>query len=303
VIDLPPLPLEEWRPTKDTLHLWVQIVGKVRTAHMPTHNHWWHSTLYVSARGLTTGRIPVGDTSLEIDFDLIDHELHLTTRDAFGGFALNDGLSVGEFYREIMSALEDLDVATTIRPQPSGLDTTTPYPDDFDEHLSYDEDAATRFHRVLAFADTALQEFAGWYSGKSSPVHLFWHSFDLAHSRFWAPAGAGEQEVAFGFWAGDDITPAPTFYSYTSPHPDGLEQHPLRPDAATWFVQPNGATAHLPYEAARASADPHGSVLEFFQSAYRGGASLSGWDVAGMATEWAALGSGQAAQGQRSGDG
>jgi hypothetical protein len=285
-VTLPPLPLDEWRPTKDTLHLWAQIIGKVRLAHTPRRNHSWHVTLEVGVRGLTTGRIPVGDASLEIDLDLIDHEAHLTTRDAVMGFALRDGLSVAEFYREIMDSLDQLGLPTTIKPQPYGVPITTPFPDDV-EHSSYDADAVTRFHDVLTFADTVLQEFAGWYAGKSSPVQMFWHSFDLAHSRFWRNAGGAEQEMAFGFWPGDDITPAPTFYAYAAPEPQGLARQPLRPDTAMWFVQPSGATAHLPYEAVRQAHDPHGAVLDFFHSAYEAGAGLHHWDAATLATSWA----------------
>jgi hypothetical protein len=298
-VTLPPLPLDEWRPTKDTLHLWAQIIGKVRLANMPRRNHWWHAPLYVSVRGLTTGRIPVHNTSLEIELDLIDHEVHLTTRDAATGFALHHGLSVAEFYRDVMAALDELDVATAIKPEPYGVPMTTPFPDD-DEHHAYDKDAVSRFHDVLTFADTALQEFAGWFSGKSSPVHVFWHSFDLAHTRFSGePAHVAadadpvtaeayaEEVISFGFWPGDDVTPAPTFYAYAAPEPAGLAEQPLRPAAASWFVQPSGATAHLPYEAVRQSDDPRGSVLQFFQSAYEAGADLDRWDVAALATSWA----------------
>jgi hypothetical protein len=285
-VSLPPLPLEDWRPTKDTLHLWAQIVGKVRLAHMPRRNHSWHVTLDVSVRGLTTGRIAVGDTSLEIDLDLIDHEARLTTRDSVTGFALHDGLSVAGFYREIMDGLNELGLPTAIKPQPYGVPVTTPFPDD-EEHHSYDEDAVTRFHDALTFADTVLEEFAGWFTGKSSPVQLFWHSLDLAHSRYWRTRGGAEQEMAFGFWAGDDVTPAPTFYAYVSPQPEGLPQLPLRPAEATWFVQPSGATAHLPYEAVRQAAQPHAAVLDFFSSVYEAGAHLAGWDVESLATSWA----------------
>lgn len=302
--DLPALPLERWRATKDTLHLWAQIVGKVRLAHSPPRNHWWHAPLYVSARGLTTGRIPVGAGSLAIDFDFVAHRLRLTTRDSQSAIDLRDGLSVADFYTATMDALSDLGLLAKITPEPFGVPMTTPFREDT-EHAAYDAGAVERFHTVLTFADTVMQEFAGWFSGKASPVHVFWHSFDLAHTRFSgnpapvAPDADGvtaeaysAELISFGFWAGDDVTPAPTFYAYAAPEPDGLAQQPLRPNAATWFVQPSGATAHLPYEAVRDADDPRAAVLEFLQSAYDAGASGGGWDVPALASSWAPAGAG-----------
>ena len=247
---LPPLPLESWEPTKDTLHLWTQIVGKVRMAVSPPRNHWWHTTLYVDVRGLTTRRMNApGGVAFEIDFDFIDHRVVVTT-DAGGieSFELYDGLSVARFDEELHAILGRLGVDVEIREVPFGVPMTTPFRDDA-EHASYDRDAVERFWRVLGWTDSVFEEFAGWYCGKQSPVHLFWHSFDLALARFGgvrAPAlpdaDAVTQEayshevIAFGFWAGDERMREPTFYSYTAPEPPGLRETRLLPSGARWLA-------------------------------------------------------------------
>ena len=212
-----PLPLEEWEATKNTLHMWVQIVGKIRLASMPPRNHWWHVPLYVDVRGLTTRLMPAADgTSFEIRFDFVDHRLVVeTSRGEVESFALADGLSVAEFDRQLHELLVGLGIDVAIRESPFGVPMTTPFPDDR-EHASYDADAVVRFWRILEWSNGVFEEFAGWFCGKTSPVHLFWHSLDLAVTRFGgrrAPlnpaADAVTQEayshevVSFGFWAGD----------------------------------------------------------------------------------------------------
>jgi hypothetical protein len=188
---LPPLPLEEWEPTKDTLHLWAQVVGKTRLALMPMRNHWWNVTLYPSARGLTTRRMPVAAHNLEIEIDLVDHRLWARTTESEADFELHDGLSVADFHRHLTDTLNVVGVSVDIRAEPFGVPTTTPFPADR-EHASYDADAVTRFLRVLQWSADVLEEFAGWYCGKTSPVHLFWHGFDLAVSRVLRQAGGAE---------------------------------------------------------------------------------------------------------------
>ena len=180
---LPALPLEEWEATKDTLHLWAQIVGKTRLALMPMRNHWWNVTLYPSARGLTTRRTPADAHNLEIELNLVDARLQARTTRSEASFELHDGLSVAAFYERFAGLLASVDVHVDIRAEPFGVPMTTPFAADHD-HASYDADAVARFLRVLQWSADVLEEFAGWYCGKSSPVHVFWHSFDLALSRF-----------------------------------------------------------------------------------------------------------------------
>ena len=295
---LPPLPLEEWEPTKDTLHLWCQIVGKTRLAVMPMRNHWWNVALYPSTRGLTTRRMPVDAGNLEIELDLVDHRLRASTHKSEAGFRLHDGLSVADFYRSFVDALAVLDVRVDIRATPYGVPTTTPFAHDR-EHASYDPAAAARFHQVLQWSADVLEEFAGWYSGKTSPVHLFWHGFDLACSRFSgarAPVAPGadsvtaeaysHETISFGFWTGDRANPYPAYYSYTAPEPPGLANRPLRPDVAAWTPRPPGSLAVLPYADVASAADPRQTLLDFLQSAFEAGASLAGWNLADTATTW-----------------
>jgi Family of unknown function (DUF5996) len=297
---LPELPLEDWKPTRDTLHLWAQIVGKVRMSSTAPRNHWWHAPLYVDVRGLTTRRMHAQDgATFQIDFDFVDHRLLIATDGgAVESFALHDGLSVAEFDASLHAALTRLGVDVTIREEPFRVPTTTPFPDDR-QHAAYDPDAVVRFWRILDWTDGVFEEFAGWYCGKTSPVHLFWHSFDLAVSRFGgkrAPAIPGidpvnreaysHEVVSFGFWAGDERVPEATYYSYTAPEPAGLRSRPLQPDEASWTEWGSGSLALLPYEAVRTVDEPRRALLAFLESAYRAGAGASGWDVEELASSW-----------------
>jgi hypothetical protein len=295
---LPPLPLEEWEPTKDTLHLWAQMVGKTRLALMPMRNHWWNVALYPSARGLTTRRMPLQAHNLEVEIDLVDHRLWARTTESEVSFDLHDGLSVAEFHRLLTDAFTVLDVSVEIQDHPFGVPTTTPFSADR-EHASYDADAVARFLQVLQWSADVFEEFAGWYCGKTSPVHIFWHSFDLAVSRFSGtrvavPAGAdavtaeaySHEVISFGFWAGDRTNPFPAYYSYTAPEPPGLREQALSPPRAEWVPRANGSLAILRYEDVRSSLDPKATLLEFLQSGFEAGASLAGWDLADTATQW-----------------
>ncbi|MEY2567453.1 MAG: hypothetical protein QOE35_1982 [Actinomycetota bacterium] len=295
---LPPLPLQGWESTKDTLHLWVQMIGKTRLALAPMRNHWWNVTLHPSARGLTTRRMPVEAHNLEIEIDLVDHRVLGRTTRSDASFALHDGLSVADFHERLVEMLGILDVRVAISTRPFGVPMTTPFATDH-EHASYDVDAVGRFLRVLQWSADVLEEFAGWYCGKSSPVHVFWHSFDLATSRFSGkraevaqgvdPVNAeaySHEIISFGFWAGDRTTPYPAYYSYTAPEPAHLTEQPLRPSRAQWVGQGSGSLALLPYDDVRSAADPRATLLDFLQSAYEAGASLAGWDLADTATRW-----------------
>lgn len=291
----PEIPLEIWRPTKDTLHLFCQIVGKIRLAIHPPINHWWHVPLYVTPHGLSTRTIPYSGGNFEIEFDLITHRLVISTNT--GGeedFGLYDGLTVADFYSSVFANLAKLGIEPNIKPIPYEAPSTTPFPDDI-ENKSYDKEYVRRFHQTLVTVDGILNEFRGRFLGKSTPVHMFWHSFDLALTRFSGKkvmpregAGLVEREayshevISFGFWFGDDKVPAPAFYAYVAPEPGGLAEEPLSPSSAQW-AESNGAhLAMLMYEDVRKSDNPNGVVLQFLESAYQAGAKRSGWDATGL---------------------
>ena len=297
---LPDLALERWEPTKDTLRLWTQIVGKVRMATAPPQNHWWHVTLYVDARGLTTRRVPgVGD-DFEVSFDFVDHELVVrTSRGEVESFPLEDDLSVARFHERFFELLGRLGIEVEIKAEPYRTPNPVPFADDV-EHASYDREAVERFWLALRWIDATLAEFGGWFSGKTSPVHFFWHGFDLALTRFSgrrAPelptADPVTQEayshevISFGFWPGDETIRRPAFYSYTAPEPAGLAERPLRPAGASW-QQPFGSShlALLDYDDVRVSLDPRGTLLDFVESAYEAGAGAAGWDAEDFRSSW-----------------
>lgn len=284
---LPALPIEEWRTTKETIHRYAQVVGKVRLKLEPYRNHWWHVPLYVATRGLTTGPIPYRGRSVEISFDFLDHWLVIQTSEgSVRTIALRDGLTVAEVHDWVLDTLAELDVEVSIFGEP--FDLPGPHLADDREHSTYDADAVGRFWHMLRFTDSVLRRFAGRFTGKASPIHLFWHSFDLAHTRFSGrpvqldgvdPVTSdaySHEVVSVGFWAGDDEVPYPAYYAYTAPMPDGLTDEPLEPSSAFW--QPKG-TAVLAYDDVRAAADPEATLLVFFESAYQAGARLAGWDV------------------------
>jgi hypothetical protein len=297
---LPELPLASWEATKRTLHLWVQIVGKVKMATSAPRNHWWHVALYVDVRGLSTRRLHAANgVTFEIAFDFVDHRLVVqTNRGAVESFALVDGLSVAAFDESLHAILSRLEIDVPIHESPYGVPITTPFPDDRQD-ASYDRDAVERFWRILDWSDGVFEEFAGWYCGKTSPVHLFWHSLDLAVTRFGgsrAPvlpeADPVTQEayshelISFGFWAGDENAREPSYYSYTAPEPPGVREQPLQPDAAAWSELESGLLALLPYEAVRSAANPRKTLLAFLESAYDAGAEAAGWDVADLSSVW-----------------
>jgi hypothetical protein len=272
---LPDLPLESWEATKDTLHLWSQIVGKVRMASTAPRNHWWHVALYVDVRGLTTRRLHAKNgVALEVDFDFVDHRLVVTTsRGEVDSFELVDGLSVAKFDEKLHATLARFGIDVAIRETPFRLPTTTAFPVDR-EHASYDRDAVERFWRILGWTDAIFEEFAGWYCGKTSPVHLFWHSLDLALTRFGgrrAPARPdadlvtretySHEVVSFGFWAGDQTVREPSYYSYTAPEPVDIRAQPLHPEEAFWAELYGGSLALLRYEAVRVSPNPRAALL------------------------------------------
>jgi hypothetical protein len=286
----PEIPLEAWRATKNTLHLYCQIVGKIRLAMHPRINHWWHVPLYVTPRGLSTRTIPFHGGNFEIEFDLNTDRLVITTNSGRQeDFALYDGLTVADFYSSIFANLAKLGIEPTIKPTPYEAPSTTPFPEDIDNR-SYDKEYVAKFHQTLVTVDSILNEFRGRFVGKSTPVHMFWHSFDLALTRFSGKKvepreGAGRVEreayshevISFGFWFGDDKVPAPAFYAYVAPEPENLASEPLTPETAQW-AESNGAhLAILMYEDVRSADDPSQVVLEFLESAYQAGVKRAGW--------------------------
>jgi hypothetical protein len=299
-VELPPLPLAEWERTKQTLHLWVQIVGKVRMASTAPRNHWWHVTVYVDTHGLTTRPLrSANGVTFEITFDFVDHRLVVaTSRGEVDSFALYDGLSVAAFDEQLHAALVRQGVDVAIRETPFGVPVTTPFPEDA-EHATYDPDSVERFWRILDWSEGQFDEFASWFCGKQSPVHLFWHSLDLALTRFSGrrvdPAAGidpvnreaySHELISFGFWAGDERMREPSYYSYTAPEPSGLREVPLRPLDAHWTELAGGALAVLPYEAVRTARDPRSALLAFLQTAYEAGAELAGWNRSELESSW-----------------
>ncbi len=289
----PKMDYESWRDTLQTIHRFSQIVGKLRLAASPGHNHWWNVPLRLTGRGLTTR--PMGrDPIFCIDFDFLDHRLDMTTTiGSRYSFSLQ-GLSVATFYERLQHGLAALAVAEEIDwPYPFDLpDGDRPFSDNT-EHASYDTTAVTRFWQVLSQVNLLLEDFAGEYSGKTSPVQLFWHSFDIAMTRFAdthveLPADTdpvtreaySREVISFGFWFGDDSFREPAFYAYTAPEPAGITAQPLVPTSASWVEQASGSNlAILRYDVLRESQDPHQTVLDFFESAYQAGAKLAGWDI------------------------
>ena len=294
----PPLPYADWKPTKETLHRYIQIVGKIRMALVPFRNHWWHVTLLPATRGLTTGPMPDGDRDVEIMFDLLYHRVLITTSDGMESLLdLGRRPACADFYHELFDALHQLGVDVEIHPEPFDLGDSLPFPEDR-VHDAYDPDAVTRFWRVLVGTEHVLARFTSRFNGKASPIHLFWHGFDLAHARYCGrpaslPAGTdrvtaeaySHEVIAFGFWPGDDRrTPYPAFYSYTAPEPDGLTRERLEPAEAAWHDTGSGSLAVLPYDVVRTTPHPDRTLLSFYESAYRAGAKRAGWDAAALAT-------------------
>ena len=291
----PALPLNEWEDTKQTLHLFVQIVGKVRMALTPHQNHWWHVPLYVNTRGLGTRTIPYNNHHFEINFDFIDHQLSVTTnRGEEKAFDLHDGLSVSEFYQKLFAIFDQLEIDVDILAKPYDQPFDIPFPDD-EEHDRYDKEYVERYWKVLSQLDRLFRIFNSDYRGKICPIQLYWHSFDLAVTRFSgeeAPpmpeAGYVDQEayshevISFGFWAGDENIPDAALYSYTFPAPEGLDSMPLKPDEAFWTEQRGSPMALLMYEDVRNADDAEQAVLDFLRSTWKAGVEKAQWDTSNL---------------------
>ncbi len=294
----PELSIAAWKDTCATLHMWTQIVGKIRTAQMPWTNHSWHVTLYVTPRGLTTLAIPYGQRTFQIDFDFVDHRLLLTSSD--GALQQIDlaPVSVADFHGRVLQAMRQMDINVKIHGRPNEVDPSIPFAEDF-EHKSYDAASVDRLRQALVQTDRIMQQFRAGFRGKCSPVHFFWGSFDLAVTRFsgrpapehpggfpnmpdWITREAYSHEVSScGFWPGGGEQEA-IFYSYSYPTPEGFSDQKPRPDAAS-YNQDLGEFV-LPYEAISQSDTPDADLLAFFQSTYDVAAKTGGWDRAAL--EW-----------------
>jgi uncharacterized protein DUF5996 len=284
----PALPYQVWKETYETLHMWTQIVGKVRLELSPFLNHWWHVTLYVTPRELTTSAIPYHGSSFDVTFDFLEHNLFICTSEGTTKALPLIPRSVAAFYREFMDCLHGLGIQVTINTLPS--EVQSPIRCDIDEvHASYDPVYAQRFWRILTQTATVMQRYRAPFVGKSSPVHFFWGSFDLAVTLFSgrrAPERPGadrmmreamsHEEISCGFWPGNDSFPTPAFYAYTSPEPPGLPTAAIRPQEA--FYSRELGEFLLRYEEVRNASSPEQALLAFFQSAYEAGATLGQWD-------------------------
>ena len=293
----PPLPYPAWKDTCATLHLWTQIVGKIRLARTPWANHSWHVTLYVTPRGLGTSPIPDDGRAFQIEFDFIDHALLIATSDGGGQRLPLAPMSVADFHDRLMAALAGLGISVRIDGSPNEVPDPIPFRADR-EHAAYDPDAAQRFWRVLVQADRVLKQFRTGFLGKVSPVHFFWGSFDLAVTRFSGrraplhPGGiphlpdavtreAYSHEVSSaGFWPGGGAIDYPAFYAYAYPAPEGFASAPVRP-AAAFFHEALGEFI-LPYDAVRTADAPDATLLDFLQSTYEAAANAAGWDRAAL---------------------
>ena len=289
----PDLPLEAWSDTTATLHLWMQIVGKVRLAQSPWVNHSWHVTLYVTPRGLSTSPVPYGGRTFEIVFDFIAHQLTIESSDGGTARMPLQPQSVAAFYRRLMSELDALGIQVRINRTPNEVAEAIPFDQD-ETHAAYDREHANRFWRVLVQADRVLKQFRARFIGKCSPVHFFWGAPDLAVTRFsgrTAPEHPGgvphlpdrvareaySHEVSScGFWWGGGPIPHAAFYAYAYPEPEGFSRAAVQPAAA--FYSNDLKEFILPYDAVRQADSPDDTLLQFLQSTYEAAADLAHWD-------------------------
>jgi len=286
----PALPFDDWRATCDTLHMWTQIVGKVRLALAPYQNHWWQVTLHVSARGLTTTAIPYEDRSFEIEFDFVDHVLAIRTCEGDTRTISLAPKTVAAFYAEFVAAMTSLGLSVRISTMPQEFDHPIPFDQDT-VHAAYEREPVERFWRVLRSVDAVLKEFRGGFIGKCSPVHFFWGSFDLCVGRFSgrrAPAMPQADKVtqeayshevsSVGWWPGDETTPYPAFYAYAAPEPAGFGDATVLPGPA--FYDGEAGQFRLKYDDVRNAPSPRQAILDFCQSTYEAAATSARWNRA-----------------------
>ena len=287
----PALPLEAWEETKITLHLWMQIVGKIKLDLVPRKNHWWHITFFVSPKGITSGPIPDDRGSFQIDFNFLDHKLEFTTSwGAYKFFDLVDGLSVKEFHRQLFEILYELKIQARITPIPYDHPCEEPFAE-CETHQSYDAKYVSTFWQVLITVDNVFKEFSGRFYGKVSPSQIYWHHMDLAVTRFSGRKGPGlpdgsteadkdaysHEVISAGFWAGDENVRGAAFYCYAYPSPEGIEKETLYPSVANWDLSSGSPMAVLMYDDLTKLANPKAELLNFLQSTYAAGSKLAKW--------------------------
>ena len=291
----PQLRVAEWAETRDTLHMWTQIVGKIRLAYAPLLNHWWQVTLYVSPRGLTTGTIPHQSGSFDMEFDFVEHHLRVRSSDGATREVAMEAMPVADFHQRTFSVLRELGIRPRIQSHPNEVDPAIPFAEDY-THASYDPDAAHLFWRQLTQAARVMGEFRSHFVGKVSPVHFFWGAMDLATTRFsgrpapphpggapncgdWVMVEGYSRELSScGFWPGGGEEGA--FYSYAYPEPAGFAEYPVAPDAA-YYSHENGQFL-LPYEEVRASDSPDEVLAAFLHSTYEAAADRGNWPRASL---------------------
>ncbi|WP_280248303.1 DUF5996 family protein [Nocardia abscessus] len=287
----PALRVDSWTPTRETLHMWTQIVGKIRLSRAPLVNHWWQVTFYVSPRGLTTSAIPHEAGCFDIEFDFLDHRLHIRSSDGRTRQVALEPKPVAAFYGETIDALGELGIPVHIQGRPNEVEPAIPFAEDY-EHRSYDAAAATLFWRQLIAADRVMHQFRSGFLGKVSPVHFFWGAMDLACTRFSGraaprhPGGApncgdwvmvegySHELSSCGFWPGGGAEGA--FYAYAYPEPDGFSDYHVGPREA--FYSTELRQFLLPYEAVRTAEAPESALLEFLDTTYTAAAALGHWD-------------------------
>ena len=288
----PALPLAEWEATRATLHMWTQVIGKIRLAQTPVVNHWWNVPLYVSARGLTTSAMPHGARRFEIEFDFLAHELVVQASDGAARSLPLAPRAVADFYAEVLETLRGMNLPVTIWTTPVEVPDPVPFEQDR-AHAAYDAEYANRLWRVLAQSARVFEEFRSRFTGKCSPVHFFWGSFDLAVTRFSgrrAPEREGadsitreaysHEVISHGFWPGSGNVLYPAYYAYAAPEPQGFRDATVLPSGA--FYNPETSGFVLPYDEVRRADSPDGALLDFMGTTYEAGANLAGWDRAAL---------------------
>lgn len=294
-LNLPTIPYQGNEQKKMTLHLFLQIIGKIRLKMTPRKNHWWYVTEYIGTRGFTTGPVPYnsGTDQFEITINVNDHQLEVTTSQGdFEYFSLHDGLTVSDFYHKLMNIMQKFDISVSIVDMPYDLGIDKPCSEITTYH-HYDKNYTKDLWKTLVWVSNVFKEFSGRFYGKTCPVHLYWHSMDLAVTRFSgkeaspmaADARLSDKDayshecISFGFWAGDENVPEAAFYSYTYPSPDGIEKEAIKPTSAEWIDSNGSPMALLKYKDLLNTGSPRQELLDFLESTYQAGAKRANWDI------------------------